>query len=72
MPVRGLVHTLPVDFVILVRMDELNDHVAQIYLLPKAEFPKKICIWPSTLTLDRYEHFSYKSMAHVFGVGNGV
>lgn len=61
-------HSPPVDFVIWARMDELNNHVAQIYLLPREEFPEHRCIWPSTLTLDRYERFTFGSLPEVFGL----
>jgi hypothetical protein len=50
-----------------VRMDEANEHVAGIYLLPTSEFPEHQFVWPSTLTLARYEQFLYPSMPHLFG-----
>jgi DNA invertase Pin-like site-specific DNA recombinase len=57
-----------VDFVVWVRMDEANGHVAGIYLLPTSEFPEHQFVWPSTLTLARYERFLYPSMQHIFGL----
>jgi hypothetical protein len=56
------------DFVIWFRMDELNEHVAGIYLLPTAEFPEHQYIWPSTLTLARYKRFSHDSIGSLFGL----
>lgn len=57
-----------VDFVIWIRMDEGNEHVAAIYLLPTAEFPEHQYVWPSTRTLARYERFSSPSLRHMFGL----
>jgi hypothetical protein len=57
-----------VDFVVWVSMDETNGHVAGIYLLPTSEFPEHKFLWPSTLTLPRYEQFLYPSMSHLFGL----
>jgi len=62
-----LQHSPAVDFVIWFRMDELNERVARIYLLPTAEFPEHQYIWPSTLTLARYERFSHASIRSLFG-----
>ena len=58
----------PVDFVLWVRMDELNEAAAQIYLLPVAHFPDHLYIWPSTLTLPRYEQFVCSSLRDLFGL----
>jgi DNA invertase Pin-like site-specific DNA recombinase len=63
-----LQHSPAVDFVIWVRMDDLNERVARIYLLPTAEFPEHQYIWPSTLTLARYERFAHPSLQHLFGL----
>jgi DNA invertase Pin-like site-specific DNA recombinase len=60
-------HELPVDFVIWVRMDESNQHVADIYLLPVAAFPEHKFLWPSTRTLPRYEQFRHYSIKTMFG-----
>lgn len=57
-----------VDFVIWGRMDELNERVANIYLLPTAAFPEHQYLWPSTLTLAHYERFSYLSLRDMFGL----
>lgn len=58
-----------VDFVIWVRMDEANDHASEIYLLPTAEFPEHQFLWPSTLTLQRYDQFGHESIKALFGLG---
>ncbi|MCS0581011.1 recombinase family protein [Massilia pinisoli] len=63
-----LQHSPTVDFVIWFRMDELNEHIGGIYLLPTAEFPEHQYLWPSTLTLARYQRFSYPSVQHLFGL----
>lgn len=57
-----------VDFVIWVRMDEVNKEVAQIYLIPVASFPNHQFLWPSTATLAKYEKFSCKSIPEMFGL----
>ncbi|MFC3461444.1 recombinase family protein [Massilia haematophila] len=62
-------HAPKVDFVLWVRMDQANQEVAQIYLLPVQNFPEHQYLWPSTRTLPSYQQFAYASMAHVFGLG---
>ena len=56
------------DFVIWVRMNELNEEVAQIYLLPVHNFPEHQYLWPSTRTLPSYQQFAYLSIARIFGL----
>ena len=63
-----LQHVPAVDFVLWVRMDEQNERVAALYLLPTAEFPHHQYVWPSTRTLKRYERFWYQSMRHLFAL----
>jgi DNA invertase Pin-like site-specific DNA recombinase len=58
-----------VDFIIWARMDEANEMVAQLYLLPTAQFPEHKYLWPSTRSLPTYQQFAYPSMAHIFGIG---
>lgn len=60
-------HDPPVDFVIWARMDEANERTARYYLLPVADFPEHQFIWPSTLTLKKYECYAHDSMASIFG-----
>lgn len=60
-------HDLAVDFIIWVRMDEANEYVAGVYLLPVAAFPDHKFIWPSTRTLLRYEQFRSQSIKAMFG-----
>jgi hypothetical protein len=48
-------------------MDEVNELVAGIYLLPVAAFPEHKFIWPSTRTLQRYEQFRHHSIKAMFG-----
>jgi hypothetical protein len=50
-------------------MDEANEMVAQLYLLPTAQFPEHKYLWPSTRSLPTYQQFAYPSMAHIFGIG---
>lgn len=57
-----------VDFVLWVRMDELNELPAQIYLIPLASFPDHRFVWPSTRTLPTYERFTHASLRHLFGL----
>jgi len=61
-------HSPPADFVIWVRMNQSNDEVAQIYLLPVGNFPEHQYLWPSTRTLSSYQQFAHASMSHVFGL----
>jgi hypothetical protein len=62
-------HAPAVDFVLWVRMNQANEEVAQIYLLPVQNFPEHQYLWPSTRTLPSYHQFARASMAHVFGLG---
>jgi DNA invertase Pin-like site-specific DNA recombinase len=62
-------HAPAVDFVLWVRMNQANEEVAQIYLLPVQNFPDHQYLWPSTRTLPSYQQFAHASMAHVFGLG---
>jgi len=62
-------HAPAVDFILWVRMNQANEEVAQIYLLPVQEFPDHQYLWPSTRTLPSYQQFARASMAHVFGLG---
>lgn len=61
-------HLPPVNFVIWVRMDQLNETAEQVYLLPVAEFPEHQYIWPSTRTLNRYEKYAHPNIASLFGL----
>ena len=61
----------PVDFIIWVRMDELNELPAQLYLLPVADFPDHRHLWPSTLSLAKFATYERPSMRDVFGLGPG-
>jgi DNA invertase Pin-like site-specific DNA recombinase len=63
-----LQYDLAVDFIIWVRMDEANENVAGIYLLPTAAFPEHKYVWPSTRTLARYEQFRHSSLTTLFGL----
>lgn len=62
-------HAPAVDFVLWVRMNQANEEVAQVYLLPVQNFPDHQYLWPSTRTLPSYQQFARASMAHVFGLG---
>lgn len=61
-------HSPPADFIVWVRMNEANEEVAQIYLLPVQKFSEHQYLWPSTRTLPNYQQFAHGSMAHVFGL----
>lgn len=61
----------PVDFIIWVRMDELNELPEQLYLLPVADFPDHRHLWPSTLSLAKFATYERPSMRDVFGLGQG-
>lgn len=65
-----LAHQPAADFVIWVRADQANQHVEQIYLLPVADFPKNLFVWPSTLTLHKYERYAHTSLRSIFAVEN--
>lgn len=62
-----LAHSPPVNFVIWVRMDQLNEHPEQLYLIPVAKFPEHQYIWPSTRTLGNYERYAHQDIAALFG-----
>ena len=55
------------DFIIWLRMNESNERVEQVYLLPVEDFPGYKVIWPSTRTLDRYEKYAHGCLAGLFG-----
>lgn len=57
-----------VDFVIWIRADLANERVERIYLIPVADFPTHLYIWPSTRTLPKYERYAYSSLASIFGL----
>jgi len=63
-----LSHSPGVDFVIWARMNEVNEKVAQIYLLPVQQFPDHQYLWPSTRTLGNYQQFAYLSISQLFEV----
>ena len=60
-----------VDFIIWVRADTLNEGIEGTYLLPVADFPDHLYIWPSTLTLAKYEQYAHSSIAAIFGLPVG-
>jgi hypothetical protein len=55
------------DFIIWLRMNDSNERVEQVYLLPVGDFPGHKVIWPSSRTLDRYEKYARGSLAGLFG-----
>jgi len=63
-----LAHDPAVDFVIWVRMDQSNERVEQVYLIPVADFPDHQYIWPSTRTLLKYERYAYSGLRALFGL----
>jgi len=63
-------HSPEVDFVVWIRMNEANDDVAGIYLLPVQHFPNHQYLWPSTRTLNKYDQYSYSSIQLLFGLDN--
>ncbi len=63
-----LVHEPVVDFVIWVRADQANEGIERIYLIPVADFPSHIYIWPSKRTLLKYEQYAHSSLAAMFGL----
>ncbi|MEH6437354.1 recombinase family protein [Massilia sp. DD77] len=63
-----LVHKPTVDFVIWVRATQDNERVGRIYLIPVADFPTRLYIWPSLRTLPRYEQYAHSSLAAMFGL----
>lgn len=62
----------PVDFIIWGRMDQANEHLERIYLLPVAAFPGRRHLWPSTRSLMRFALFEQPSMRHLFGLEGGA
>lgn len=67
-----LAHSPPVNFVIWVRMDQLNEHPERLYLIPIAEFPEHKYICPSTLTLGNYGRHAHQGVATLFGLGDAA
>jgi len=63
----ALVHQPAVDFIIWVRADTLNERVDGIYLIPTADFPNHLYIWPSARSLARYQQYAHTSIATMFG-----
>ena len=63
-----LAHAPVVDFVIWVRTDQTNERVERVYLIPVADFPSRLYIWPSTRVLSRYDQYAYPSIAAIFGL----
>ncbi|PYD85005.1 recombinase family protein [Pseudomonas syringae pv. pisi] len=63
-----LAHEPAADFIIWVRADQANEHVEQIYLLPVADFPTHLFVWPSILTLHKYERYAHTSLRSIFGM----
>jgi DNA invertase Pin-like site-specific DNA recombinase len=61
-------HCPAVDFVLWIRMNQANEDVAQIYLLPVRDFPEHQHLWPSTRTLSRFQQFAHASLPHLFGL----
>lgn len=56
------------DFVIWVRVNELNERTAAVYLIPVVDFPGYQYIWPSTRTLHKYDSYKYRSIEAIFGL----
>lgn len=67
-----LAHKPAADFVIWVRADQANQHVEQVYLLPVADFPANLFVWPSTRTLHKYQRYAHASLRSIFGVENDL
>jgi len=63
----ALAHQPPVDFIIWVRADTSNERVDGIYLIPTADFPDHLYIWPSARSLARYQQYAHTSIATMFG-----
>lgn len=61
-------HALQPDFIIWLRLNESNERVAQVYLLPVEDFPDHLVLWPSTRTLHRYEQYARRSIPALFGL----
>lgn len=64
----ALAHSLAVEFIIWVRADPLNERIAGIYLIPVADFPDHLYIWPSSRSLSKYERYAHPSLASIFGL----
>jgi hypothetical protein len=64
----ALRYTPAIDFILWVRMGQANKQFAQIYLLPVSAFPAHRHLWPSILSLGRYEQYAHASIEHVFGL----
>ena len=64
----ALAHKPAVDFIIWVRADPLNEGIEGTYLLPVADFPDHLYIWPSARTLAKYEKYAHPSIAAIFGL----
>jgi hypothetical protein len=56
------------DFIIWLRLDEANERVAEVYLIPVADFPGHTVIWPSSRTLARYKRYECGSTRGLFGL----
>lgn len=56
------------DYVIWVRAAQSNECVGGFYLIPTNAFSSHQYIWPSTLTLWKYEKFAYPSLSSMFGL----
>lgn len=65
----ALAHTPAVDFIIWVRADRSNERIEATYLIPVADFPEHLYIWPSMRTLNRYSRYAHGSIAAMFGLG---
>lgn len=64
----ALAHNPAVEFIIWVRADPLNERIAGIYLIPVADFPEHLYIWPSGRSLSKYERYAHPSLASIFGL----
>lgn len=64
----ALTYKPEVDFVIWVRADQSNERVEGVYLIPVADFPENLYIWPSARTLSKYDRYNQTSMAAIFGL----
>lgn len=63
-----VVHLPAVDFVVWVRMNQANELPEQTYLIPVADFPDHLYLWPSTRTLSKYSRYAHASLAAMFGI----
>lgn len=63
-----LTHDVAVDFVIWGRVDQANERIERLYLIPVADFPTHSYLWPSTRSLPRYEQYAHSSLAAMFGL----